>query len=112
MSLEVNRAEYETPCDGCGKRIAPGELLVTNIESCCGSGCVRSLCPDCVRSAFDALNRHELKEVRVFQQITHPVDALKLAGAILSQEHEAKLRAHCDELVCAACGQPIPERSK
>lgn len=68
MSLKVaveDDAKYPTPCDGCGGKIDVGERFITNIESCCGAGCVRSLCADCVRSAFDALNNHELKSVSV-----------------------------------------------
>lgn len=45
----------ETDCDGCGKKIPPSEKYISDIESCCGGGCVRNLCVACVRAAAKAL---------------------------------------------------------
>lgn len=53
--IEVMLVEmFTTDCDGCGRTIAIGEPALTGIESCCGQ-CTRTLCADCVRSAYEQL---------------------------------------------------------
>lgn len=57
-TLEVcveNDAEFPAECSGCGKKMKVGEQYLTNIESCCGAGCVRSLCAQCVKWAAKEL---------------------------------------------------------
>lgn len=44
-----------TVCDGCGKEVTPGVTMVGGIDSsCCGGGCARSICMDCVSAIFVA----------------------------------------------------------
>ncbi len=50
-NLEV--CEASGSCDGCGRNYEAGEKAIGCIESCCGGGCYRSLCFDCVRAAFE-----------------------------------------------------------
>ena len=40
-----------TECDGCGDEIPAGTPHVSGIESCCGGGCCRVLCFDCIARA-------------------------------------------------------------
>jgi hypothetical protein len=51
--LEVRSEDgrFNTPCDGCGVVIGESPHI-SGIESCCGGGCVRNLCFDCVRAAY------------------------------------------------------------
>jgi len=37
-------------CDGCGEPLQEGKRILTGIESCCGGGCARVLCEQCVSS--------------------------------------------------------------
>jgi hypothetical protein len=58
FQLEIETSEggeYPPECDGCGRVVPQGERLIFGIESCCGGGCARRLCADCVRKAFDLL---------------------------------------------------------
>lgn len=48
-------AKYAKDCDGCGRTIPLGGKYVWNIESCCGGGCTRCLCKDCVDAAHNML---------------------------------------------------------
>lgn len=43
--------EGGTGCDGCGKKIVLGEKYIAGIDSCCGGGCQRNLCINCVKAA-------------------------------------------------------------
>lgn len=47
-------------CHGCGRKYKLGEKAITGIESCCGSGCVRQLCKDCVKAAYELLFQYFL----------------------------------------------------
>lgn len=54
--LELYVTDYkDDTCDGCGKTFAVDEKRIDGIESCCGSGCTRSLCQDCVCIACNLL---------------------------------------------------------
>ena len=50
----VKTASYYE-CDGCHHKMTVGERFVTGIESCCGSGCVRNLCAECIEWAAQKL---------------------------------------------------------
>lgn len=39
---------YGDKCDGCSRVLIPGEKILVGIESCCGGGCSRVLCKQCV----------------------------------------------------------------
>lgn len=58
-SLEIwkmeNHETTEHECDGCGEDIPEGELYLYGIESCCGGGCARILCGNCLKKAHVAL---------------------------------------------------------
>ena len=54
LHLDIEKKEG-VDCDGCNETIPPGEEFLTNIQSCCGSGCVRSLCKECVRYAYSLI---------------------------------------------------------
>lgn len=50
--LEWSVADRWTQCDGCGREeFSAEEQILTGIESCCGGGCTRCLCSDCVERA-------------------------------------------------------------
>jgi len=49
--------KYEERCDGCGKKIPEGDLIVTNITSCCGGGCCRILCTNCLTTMYLQLTK-------------------------------------------------------
>lgn len=53
--LRVKHASFETSCDGCGNTIDEGDKIVTGIDSCCGGGCWRRLCMNCVFSVLQEL---------------------------------------------------------
>lgn len=50
--LSGGRAQH---CDGCLEPIPAGTYYLTGIRSCCGGGCVRSLCTTCIDQAALAL---------------------------------------------------------
>lgn len=50
--LRIKAVEFYEDCSGCGERIKRGEMMLTNIASCCGGGCVRSICIDCLKFAY------------------------------------------------------------
>ena len=50
-NLRKETDDYARPCDGCGRQIPQGEPYLGCIDSCCGGGCYRSLCVDCVKAA-------------------------------------------------------------
>ena len=53
LELEiVDIEENGNECDGCDKRYKVGDKKITGIESCCGGGCKRNLCEDCVKIAI------------------------------------------------------------
>lgn len=52
MAFDINQE-----CDGCGVVIASGTRHLVGIESCCGGGCCRRLCLDCVRYAFGLIEQ-------------------------------------------------------
>lgn len=39
-------------CDGCGREFIVGEKVINGIESCCGGGCWRMLCSNCIKIAY------------------------------------------------------------
>ena len=52
----TNKIELgEDGCDGCGKPYKIGETIITNINSCCGGGCYRTLCANCIEEAYKLL---------------------------------------------------------
>jgi hypothetical protein len=56
LELAVNDdAKFPAECDGCSRKMQLGERYLTSIESCCGTGCVRSLCAECVHWSAEAL---------------------------------------------------------
>lgn len=55
LTRQDNTVYPSDSCDGCGQSYAPQEILVTNIDSCCGGGCCRSLCRKCITAAYFAL---------------------------------------------------------
>lgn len=46
--LTFDVSDSASECDGCGKEVPAGVTMVGGIESCCGGGCARSICMDCV----------------------------------------------------------------
>lgn len=48
---EIFTEDSEAHCDGCGLKIQPGVPYLSDIDSCCGGGCTRSLCAECVKKA-------------------------------------------------------------
>lgn len=58
--LEVSVEEHSPcECDGCGRDIPVGEAYIWNITSCCGGGCARSLCRECVAAAAKLLEESD-----------------------------------------------------
>lgn len=47
--------QFSDDCDGCNRKIEVGEAHLSGIGSCCGSGCYRHLCRDCVLKAAETL---------------------------------------------------------
>ena len=64
-NLEVEAAEapesWTSGCDGCGQVPQEGDLMVINIESCCGGGCTRAICAKCVDAAAKLIKEAETK---------------------------------------------------
>lgn len=63
--LEVDIADkpesWTGGCDGCGRVPQEGDLLITRIESCCGGGCCRELCANCIKAAAKMIEDAENK---------------------------------------------------
>ena len=55
LTRTVSNYERGTDCDGCGRTIPAGEPHLGDIDSCCGGGCCRHLCKECVRVAAELL---------------------------------------------------------
>lgn len=54
--LEIWSVRYSMQeCDGCGKTLPVGSLMIANIDSCCGGGCSRALCFDCIKKAYEMI---------------------------------------------------------
>jgi len=60
LTIEISDTIEELNCDGCGKIIRKGDKMLTNIDSCCGGGCVRSICIDCLEYAYKQLAEHKV----------------------------------------------------
>lgn len=63
--LELETADkpesWTSGCDGCGRVLQEGDLSIGNIDSCCGGGCTRSICADCVKAAYKMIEDAENK---------------------------------------------------
>jgi len=57
--LAIKTGPSREPCDGCGRAILEGEKYLWGITSCCGGGCGRRLCSDCIHWALNALKDDE-----------------------------------------------------
>lgn len=57
VERETDAGAYtsDVNCDGCGAIISADRMRVTDIDSCCGGGCVRTLCMPCVLWAASEL---------------------------------------------------------
>lgn len=54
--LEIHIIKCSYLCDGCAKHIKSGEKVLNGIASCCGGGCTRILCAECITAAYLKLN--------------------------------------------------------
>ena len=52
----INEVWDDDTCDGCGHKYEKGEKRITGIESCCGGGCVRNLCNNCINKTYEMLS--------------------------------------------------------
>lgn len=61
--LELSIADQDDvkygTCDGCGRKWVAGDKMIINIESCCGGGCSRSICEQCVRHSLALIEKGE-----------------------------------------------------
>lgn len=50
LTIETFTGEdgFDFECDGCGTGLQPGQKYLSGIKSCCGGGCCRALCMDCI----------------------------------------------------------------
>lgn len=58
LKLTRNDNLCSLTCDGCGYRYNPQEVFFTNIDSCCGGGCCRTLCFKCIEQAYKAMHEY------------------------------------------------------
>ena len=55
LEEDEENLEFATKCDGCGAIFEKGDKFISDIESCCGGGCVRSLCKMCIDYSHELL---------------------------------------------------------
>lgn len=53
--LELKSMNFTYLCDGCRKEIYINQKMISGIESCCHGGCVRRLCIECIKFAYELI---------------------------------------------------------